>query len=57
MIRNINEKWGMPEEFECVSEMEECILACGYELPEEGLKEGIDYESFVEANDPMMDFD
>jgi hypothetical protein len=43
-IRNINEKYGDPIVFACENEMEEAVKASGYEVPEEGLVEGRDYE-------------
>ena len=44
MIRNINDCFGDRVEFDDIREFADCILLSGYELPEEGLKEGIDYE-------------
>lgn len=49
MIRSINENYGDPIEMESVEEMAEIIKQCGYELPEDGLKEGRDYEVVNEA--------
>ena len=42
-FRNINSKFGKPEIFDTLPEMEEAIVACGYDLDEE-LEEGRDYE-------------
>lgn len=42
-FRNINSKFGNPEIFDTLPEMEEAIVACGYDLDEE-LEEGRDYE-------------
>lgn len=44
MYRNINENFGDPIEFETLAEMAQAIRDCGYELPEDGLQEGRDYE-------------
>jgi hypothetical protein len=44
MIKNINEFYGDSVSFENVEEMASCIRDCGYDLPEDGLKEGRDYE-------------
>lgn len=55
MIRNINEQFGDPVDFENVEEMEQAILACGYELPEDGLQEDRD---FIDLSDnPITDGD
>lgn len=43
-IRNINENYGDVVEFSSVEEMATTIRACGYDLPEDGLKEDRDYE-------------
>ena len=45
MIRNVNENFGDSVEFDSVSEMEAAILACGYDLPADGLVEGRDFEA------------
>ena len=47
MIRNINDEFGDPVEFESVEEMEQAIQEMGYTIPEDGLKEGRDYEIIV----------
>jgi len=44
MIVNVNESLGDAVEFDSVEEMEQAILECGYELPEDGLKIGRDYQ-------------
>ena len=44
MIVNINEFFGDSAQFSNAAEMAQCILDCGYDLPEDGLKEGRDYE-------------
>ncbi len=44
MIKNINDFYGEWLDFDDVEEMETCIKECGYDLPEDGLKEGRDYE-------------
>ena len=44
MIININETWGMPVKFETPFDMAETIRECGYDVTEEDLVEGIDYE-------------
>jgi len=44
MIVNINECWGDPVKFESTEDMSQAIIACGYEIPECGLIEGVDYE-------------
>ena len=44
MIKNINDTYGDPIEFDTVEEMEQAIEACGYALPYDGLVEGRDYE-------------
>lgn len=44
MIRNISEKWGDAISFDTVEDMETTIEACGYDVPDEGLQQGIDYE-------------
>ncbi len=46
MVRNVNEKFGECIEFETVAEMAEAVEACGFELPEDGLIEHRDYETF-----------
>jgi hypothetical protein len=43
-VRNINEAYGMRVEFDSVEEMKQGFAACGYNLPEDGLIEGRDYE-------------
>jgi hypothetical protein len=43
MIMNINPHYGDSVEFENVSEMRQAILACGFEVPSDGLREGRDY--------------
>jgi hypothetical protein len=43
-VRNINEKFGDQIEFDSVDEMGNAIKQCGYSLPEDGLKEGRDFE-------------
>jgi hypothetical protein len=43
-IRNINEAFGESVEFESVEKMATTICDCGYEIPEDGLVEGRDYE-------------
>lgn len=45
-IQNINENFGDPIVFDTIEEMGEAIRACGYELPEDGLREGRDFETF-----------
>ena len=45
MIRNINDRFGDAVEFYSVDEMKTAIENSGYELPEDGLKEGRDYET------------
>lgn len=47
MIRNINSAFGDSVEFLSVDEMEQAILNCGYNIPEDGLREGRDYEEVV----------
>jgi hypothetical protein len=47
-IKNINEKFGDPVEFESVEEMAQAIRDCGYDLPADGLVEGRDYEVISE---------
>jgi len=42
-IKNINENFGEPVEFETVEEMAAAIQASGYELPADGLLDGRDY--------------
>lgn len=44
MIRNVNEMFGDSVEFDSVDEMAEAIVACGYDLPADGLEEGRDFE-------------
>ena len=44
MIRNINDSYGDPITFASVEEMADAIRECGYEIPEDGLREGRDYE-------------
>ena len=44
MIRNINDRYGDPVTFASVEEMAAAIRECGYEIPEDGLREGRDYE-------------
>lgn len=44
-IRNINETFGVEGEFDTVDEMFAAIVASGYEIPEDGLREGQDYEA------------
>jgi hypothetical protein len=46
-IRNINEAFGESVEFDSVNEMIQAIYNCGYELPEDGLVEGRDYEQVL----------
>lgn len=43
-VVNINENYGDPVTFGSVAELEQAIKDCGYELPEDGLQEGRDYE-------------
>jgi hypothetical protein len=43
-IRNINSAFGMSVNFDTVDEMATAIQASGYDLPEDGLKNGRDYE-------------
>ena len=50
MYFNINENYGDMVTFETLNDMEEAIVECGYELPIDGLREGIDYE---EISQPM----
>jgi len=45
VYKNINEKFGDEIEFDTVEEMAAAIMACGYELPSDGLKENRDYEA------------
>lgn len=47
MIRNINENFGDPVEFETVEEMAAELEKLGY-MPEDGLVEGRDYEIIEE---------
>ncbi len=47
MFRNINEAYGDPTLFNSIREMEQAIRDCGYDLPEDGLREGRDYEMVV----------
>lgn len=49
-IRNINPAWGDPIEFADADEMAMLIEMCGYELPEDGLIEGRDYERISTAD-------
>ena len=42
-IKNINENFGDPVEFNNVEEMETAIKGCGYSIPDDGLIEGRDY--------------
>ena len=44
MIRNINEKYGMAVEFDSIEEMENTIRSMGYDIPEDGLVDGRDFE-------------
>jgi hypothetical protein len=44
MIKNINEKFGDPVEFENLFEMKKAIEESGFKIPSDGLKEGRDYE-------------
>lgn len=44
MIQNINDRWGMDIKFDTVEDMEKSIKDSGYELPECGLIEGVDYK-------------
>lgn len=48
-IRNINDSWGEPCTFDSTEEMEAAILECGpdFRLPEDGLREGRDYDEVV----------
>ena len=43
MIKSCNEIWGIEVPFESKEEMEEAIKECGYDLPIDGLVEGVDY--------------
>ena len=43
-VQNINSAFGDAVCFGSVDEMTEAIQACGYELPEDGLVEGRDYQ-------------
>lgn len=47
MIRNINDEFGDPTTYDTVDEFAQAILDCEFELPEDGLKEGRDYEIFA----------
>ena len=53
-IVNINDKWGDPIEFDSVEEMEDAIRKSGYDIPEGGLKVGVDYEEILESNSEVM---
>lgn len=44
MVRNINSNYGDSIEFNTVEELGEAIQQCGYDLPDDGLVEGRDYE-------------
>jgi hypothetical protein len=44
MIKNLNASYGEPIIFNNIEEMAAAIRDCGYELPDSGLMEGIDYE-------------
>ena len=44
MYRNINSRYGDPISFSTLAQLENAIRECGYELPEDGLQEGRDYE-------------
>ena len=44
VIININNNYGDCVEFDSVEEMEHAISYSGYTIPEDGLKEGVDYE-------------
>lgn len=46
-VRNINSAYGDPVVFETVEAMAGTIRDCGYELPEDGLQEGRDYEHVI----------
>jgi len=50
MYRNINENYGDQISFNNLDEMAAAIEACGYELPEDGLREGRDYELVMWMN-------
>ena len=56
-IRNINEKYGDAIEFDSVEEMEQSILACGAEahLPDDGLREGRDYDLVPDSTNAALD--
>jgi hypothetical protein len=43
-IKNINSDLGDAVTFSSVEEMAAAVIACGYELPDDGLVEGRDYE-------------
>jgi hypothetical protein len=43
-IKNINPDFGDTVEFASISEMQKAIVACGYAIPADGLKEGRDYD-------------
>lgn len=43
-IKNANPSYGDTVEFETPDEMAKAIIDCGYELPEDGPKEGRDYD-------------
>lgn len=49
-IKNINDSFGEPIEFNSIEEMEQAILASGYELPQDGLREDRDYEIITDNN-------
>lgn len=50
MIVNTNPRWGWPVTFETVEEMAQAIIDSGLEIPEEGLKENIDYQELNEED-------
>jgi hypothetical protein len=43
MVKNINPEFGDPVEFGSIEEMAAAIRACGYTLPEDGLRINRDY--------------
>lgn len=50
-IKNINAAFGDLIEFDSVTDMADAIRACGYQVPDDGLKEGRDYENIMSAAD------
>ena len=57
-ICNINERYGDRAIFESVTDMVNSIKDCGYDIPEDGLKYGIDYEpiEILPLDDAAMDW-